>query len=84
MTDSTTLTVRLSAEVKNQLGRLAEGTRRTKSFLASEAIEAYVKHEVEILEGIEQAFEDIKAGQLVPHDEAMRQIQDIIERASKK
>jgi len=84
MTQSTTLTVRLSNDVKEQLGRLAEGTKRTKSFLAGEAIEAYVRQQLEILEGIERGMEDIKAGRLVPHDEAMRRIRSTIERASKK
>ena len=84
MTQSTTLTVRLSNDVKDQLGRLAEGTRRTKSFLAAEAIEAYVREQLEIVEGIQRGLDDVRAGRLVPHDQAMQQIQDIIDRRSGK
>ena len=40
---STTMTVRLDDEVKDRLERLAESTHRSKSFLASEAIRAFVE-----------------------------------------
>ncbi|MGA7540611.1 MAG: ribbon-helix-helix protein, CopG family [Steroidobacteraceae bacterium] len=40
---SATITVRLENEVKDRLDRLAESTRRSKSFLASEAIREFVE-----------------------------------------
>ena len=84
MTSSTTLTVRLTTETKDQLGRLAAGTRRTKSFLAAEAIEAYVKQQLEIVEGIQRGLDDVRAGRLVPHEQAMQQVQDVIDRRAGK
>lgn len=39
---TTTITVRVDPEVALRLQRLANATRRTKSFLAAEAIEEYV------------------------------------------
>jgi predicted transcriptional regulator len=74
MPTSTTLTVRLKPGVKQQLGRLADATRRTKSFLAAEAIAAYVTREADILAGIERGLDDMRAGRLVPHDEAMARL----------
>ena len=41
---STTMTVRLEDEVKDRLDRLAESTRRSKSFLAAEAIRQFVEN----------------------------------------
>ena len=41
---STTITVRLEGEVKHRLDRLAVYTRRSKSFLASEAIREFVEN----------------------------------------
>lgn len=79
--NSTTMTVRLPTELKEGLSRLAARTRRSKSFLAGEAIAAYVARELEIIEGIERGLEDMKAGRVVPHDEAMRQIRAVIEKA---
>ena len=40
---STTMTIRLDDEVKNRLDHLADATQRSKSFLAAEAIRAYVE-----------------------------------------
>jgi predicted transcriptional regulator len=74
MASSTTLTVRVAPKVKKQLDRLAISTKRTKSFLAGEAIADYVDRELEIVEGIKRGIEDMKAGRLIPHDEAMRQL----------
>jgi predicted transcriptional regulator len=83
MTDSTTLTVRLTPELKQRLGRLADGVKRTKSYLAGEAIEAYVTRELEILEGIDRGLDDMKAGRVTSHDDAMRRVRSTIARASK-
>lgn len=79
MTTSTTITVRLKPKVKEQLARLSESTKRTRSYLAAEAIEAYVARESEIVEGIGRGLDDMKANRLVPHDEAMAEIEAAIE-----
>jgi predicted transcriptional regulator len=78
---TTTMTIRLPEEVKDKLGRLAHATRRTPSFLAGEAIAAYVAREAEIVEGIEQGLDDLEAGHLVDHDEAMARIVSSIGKA---
>jgi predicted transcriptional regulator len=80
---STTLTVRLPAELKDRLGELAERTRRTKSFLAGEAIGNYVERELAIVAGIERGLGDMKDGRVVPHDKAMRRIRKTIDNATK-
>jgi len=46
MTTSTTMTIRLDPQIKAKLGRLADGTRRSRSFLAAEAVETYVDREL--------------------------------------
>ena len=71
---STTRGGLVPAKIKEELGALAERTRRTKSFLAGEAIAGYVERELEIIGGIERGLDDMKAGRVVPHDEAMRDI----------
>ncbi len=70
MTRTESLTVRLSAT-----------TRRPKADLAAEAIEAYVAEECEIVAGIERDLEDMRAGRVIPHDEAMRRLHATVERA---
>ena len=81
MTASTTMTIRVSSEVKRKLDRLASNTRRSKSFLAAEAVSAYVDRELEIIEGIKRGLADVEAGRIVPHDEAMAEVYTIIKGA---
>ena len=76
---STTMTIRLSPEVRDKLGRLAQGTRRSKAFLASEAVEAYVDRELDIIDGIGRGLADVAAGRVVPHDVAMAELETVIE-----
>lgn len=78
MNASTTMTIRVPVDVKDKLGRLARGTRRTKSFLAAEAVAAYVERELAIIGGIERGLEDVAAGRIVPHDEVTAEARAII------
>ncbi|MBN9071493.1 MAG: CopG family ribbon-helix-helix protein [Rhizobiales bacterium] len=82
-TQSETVTVRLSPETKSRLEALAEHTRRTKSFLAGEAIADYVERELAIVEGIRRGLADIEAGRVTPHKDAVRRIRATIDRAQK-
>ena len=79
MTESTTMTIRVSCETKLKLERIAAETRRSKSFLAAEAVAAYVDREVEIIECIKHGMADAAVGRVVPHDEAMAEIDAVIE-----
>lgn len=74
MPPSTTITVRLPQEIEDKLGRLASSTRRTKSFLAGEAIAGYVRRELEIIEGINRGLDDVREGRVVPHEQAMDEL----------
>ena len=84
MSNSTTLTVRLPSRTKEQLAELASRTRRTRSFLAAEAVGEYVARELAIVEAIEQGGADIRAGRVTPHDEIMRQARAVIAGASRR
>ena len=84
MSTSTTLTVRLSPELKERLGELAERTRRTRSVLAGEAIADYVDRELAIIEGAQRGLEDVRAGRVVPHEEAVRRLRATAARAAKE
>jgi predicted transcriptional regulator len=58
--------------------------RRTRSFLAAEAIADYVARELAIIEKIEQGRADVRAGRVVPHEEVAREARAIIEAARTK
>ena len=83
MTASTTMTIRVTPDLKEKLGRLAHDTRRSKSFLAADAVRAYVERELEIIDGVQRGLADVDAGHVVPHDRAMAEIDEVIERAGR-
>lgn len=84
MSTSTTMTIRVSADVKEKLVRLAHDTRRSKSYLAAEAVSAYVDRELEIIDGIQRGIADVGAGRVVPHDDAMAEIYGVIDADGRK
>lgn len=81
MTASTTMTIRVRPDVKEKLDRIAADTQRSKSFLAGEAVAAYVERELEIIDGIKRGMADVAAGRVVSHEEAMAEIYAVIEEA---
>ena len=84
MPDSTTMTIRLSTELKARLARLAHDTRRSRSYLAAEAVAAYVDRELALIEGIERGIADVSAGRVISHAEAMAEIDAMIQAAEGK
>lgn len=79
MAASTTMTIRVSPELKESLTRLSQVTRRSNSFLAGEAVATYVARELEIVVGIQRGIEDVKAGRVISHDQAMTELFAAIE-----
>jgi RHH-type transcriptional regulator, rel operon repressor / antitoxin RelB len=63
------LTVRINDELNQQLEALAEATKRTKSFLATEALERYVENEEWLLTEVREGQRQVRAGMTVSGDE---------------
>ena len=78
-TASTTMTIRLSSDLKEKLGQLAASSRRSRSFLATEALSAWVERELEITRSIERGLDDVKAGRVVSHDEAVAEVNAVLD-----
>ena len=64
---STTISVRIDARTKKQLEALAGRARRSRSFLAAEAITAFVAAETWQLNEIEAGLKELDEGRGVPH-----------------
>ena len=63
--ESTVLTLRVNTKTKAKLDKLAEATKRSKSFLAAEAIERYLEVEAWQIREIKQALKEGDAGDFV-------------------
>ena len=67
-----TLSIRIDSETKKNLDALALRVKRSKSFLAAEAIAAYVELEAWQLGEIEAGIDDIEAGREVSHEKVSK------------
>lgn len=82
MAASTTMTIRMYENVKPKIDRLANNTRRSRSFLAAAAVSDYMEREPAIIDGVQQSLADTDAGPVVPHDQAMDGLDAAIESAN--
>lgn len=78
------MTIRVSTDLKERLDRLAADTRRSRSFLAAEAVEAYVARELAIVDGINEGLADIRSGRTVTHDDAIAELNAAIDAAERE
>jgi RHH-type rel operon transcriptional repressor/antitoxin RelB len=67
-----TLSVRIDAETKRRLDGLSKRSKRSKSFLAAEAIAAYIESQEWQLGEIQAGIAELESGQEVSHDKASK------------
>ena len=75
-----TCEVTLNDETSAGLADLARDTHRDAASLAAEAIAEFVEREKKIVAAIHRGLDDVKAGRTVPHDVAIREIREAINR----
>jgi predicted transcriptional regulator len=66
---STTMTIRLDDDLKEQLDRLAAVTQRSKSFLAAEAIREFIELNEWQVQEIQQAIKEADASEFANESE---------------
>jgi predicted transcriptional regulator len=81
---SSTLSIRLDSRTKSKLEALAKASRRSKSFLAAEAIEAFVAAESWQLSEIEAGIRDLDADRAVDHQEVRGWLQSWGKKSERK
>ncbi|MGH7123409.1 MAG: CopG family ribbon-helix-helix protein [Stellaceae bacterium] len=75
MAKSTTMTIRVASEVSSKLGALARDLKRSKSYLAAEAVASYVEQNAWQVEEIRAGLKEAKSGTPgVPHAEVEKWI----------
>ena len=78
------LNVRLAPETLRKLDVVVAATRRTRSFIANEALESWIDREFELIEDLRIGMEEARAGKVIPHEVAMRRVSAAIDRAAKR
>ena len=68
MTKDAIVTVRIDSTLNRRLEALARATKRSKSYLAAEALQSYVESEAQFVAAIEEGLRDLEADNVVDHD----------------
>ena len=84
MTPRSVISVHTKPETSKRLQKLASATRRSKSFLAHEAIERYLQEEEEFVTSVHQGIADVEAGFVYTADEARKRISKYITKKADK
>jgi RHH-type transcriptional regulator, rel operon repressor / antitoxin RelB len=67
-----TLSIRIDSETKKRLDALSKRSKRSKSFLAAEAITAYVQSEEWQLGELQAGIAELDSGQAVSHEKVSK------------
>ena len=78
------ISVHTKPETSKRLDELALATRRSKSFLANEAIERYLAEEEDFVSSVHRGMADADAGRLVTTDEARIRLRATVGNHTKK
>jgi predicted transcriptional regulator len=77
------ITIRLPDKMGSVLDTLSEKTDRPRSYHLKQALSRYLETEADIIMGIENALHEVKAGQTIPHDDVMAEIDAHIDQIAK-
>jgi RHH-type rel operon transcriptional repressor/antitoxin RelB len=67
-----TLSIRIDSETKKRLDMLSKRSKRSKSFLAAEAIAAYVESEAWQIGELQAGIAELDSREVVSHDKVSR------------
>jgi len=67
MVKDAVVTVRIDRTLNRRLDALARATKRSKSYLAAEALQHYVESEAEFVAAVEEGLRDLESGNVVDH-----------------
>jgi RHH-type rel operon transcriptional repressor/antitoxin RelB len=81
MAESSVLTLRLDAKLKEQLDRLSKATQRSRSFVAAQAIREYVALNQWQIDEIKKAIDEADRGEFASQQEVQRTIKKWTRRA---
>jgi predicted transcriptional regulator len=73
-------TVRAESDIVHQLDHLADSLDRSRNYLVNQALKEYLEQHAWQIEKITQGIAAADRGELVDHDEVMKEMGDLIER----
>ena len=76
-------TVRTGPDIVHQLDHMADTLDRSRNYLVNQAIKEYLQDHTWQIEKITQGITAADRGELIDHDDIMRELEDLIEEKSK-
>ena len=76
-------TIRSETEIVHKLDDLAGSLDRSRNYLVNQAIKEYLETHAWQVEKITQGIAAADLGELIAHDDVMREMEDLIERKAK-
>lgn len=73
-------TVRAESDIVHQLDHLAGSLDRSRNYLVNQALKEYLQQHAWQIEKISQGIAAADRGELVDHDDVMKEMEDLIER----
>jgi len=72
------IVTQIPAELDEALARLASARGKSKANLICEALAEFVMSEEAFAAAVEEGLADVDAGNVIAHDEVMREIRDLL------
>ena len=76
-------TVRAETDIVHQLDSMAGALDRSRNYLVNQALREYLKTHAWQIEKISQGIASADRGELVEHDDVMREMEELIEQKAK-
>jgi len=76
-------TIRAETDIVHKLDSLAGSLDRSRNYLVNQAIKEYLETHAWQVEKITQGIAAADRGELIAHDDVMREMEDLIERKAK-
>lgn len=83
MATTEAFTVRAESDVVHQLDQMASTLDRSRNYLVNQALKEYLQHHAWQIEKITQGIAAADRGELVNHDDMMRELEELIEEKAK-
>ena len=79
---SNTITIRTGPEIANQIATLAQAMERSRNWVIEDALRQYIATQTWQIQGIQVAQAALAQGEGVPLEEAMQELNRLIEHAT--
>ncbi len=76
-------TVRTESDIVHQLDHMAESLDRSRNYLVNQAIKEYLQSHAWQFEKITKGIAAADRGELIDHDDMMRELEELIEEKAK-